>query len=42
MALHFDETEFANRRSKLSAALEEKGLDGILIFAQESMYWLTG
>ncbi|MEZ5876703.1 MAG: Xaa-Pro peptidase family protein [Tepidamorphaceae bacterium] len=42
MALHFDETEFANRRTRLSAALEEKGLDGILIFAQESMYWLTG
>ncbi|MCC0015309.1 MAG: aminopeptidase P family protein [Rhodobiaceae bacterium] len=42
MALHFEETEFAARRDKLSAALQAQGLDGILIFAQESMYWLTG
>ncbi|MFN0264452.1 M24 family metallopeptidase [Tepidamorphus sp. 3E244] len=42
MALHFDQQEFADRRKKLSAALEREGLDGILIFAQESMYWLTG
>ncbi len=42
MALHFDEAEFADRRRRLDAELEAAGLDGLLIFAQESMYWLTG
>jgi Xaa-Pro dipeptidase len=42
MALHFDDAEFATRRRRLDAALEAAGLDGLLIFAQESMYWLTG
>jgi len=42
MALHFDTAEFAARRTRLNEALEADGLDGLLIFAQESMYWLTG
>lgn len=42
MALHFDPTEFAARRARLDAALEDASLDGILMFSQESMYWLTG
>ncbi len=42
MALHFSADEFAARRDRLAAALEADGLDGLLIFAQESMYWLTG
>ena len=42
MALHFPDDEFAARRARLAAALEADGLDGLLIFAQESMYWLTG
>ncbi|WP_436638466.1 M24 family metallopeptidase [Microbaculum sp. FT89] len=42
MALHFDEAEFTARRLRLDAALEVAGLDGLLMFAQESMYWLTG
>lgn len=42
MALHFDEAEFAARRDKLSAELVARKLDGILIFSQESMFWLTG
>ena len=42
MALHFDEAEFAARRQRLNESLETAGLDGLLMFAQESMYWLTG
>ncbi|WP_181706731.1 M24 family metallopeptidase [Chthonobacter rhizosphaerae] len=42
MALHFDRAEFNRRRVALNAALEARGLDAILLFAQESMYWLTG
>lgn len=42
MALHFDAAEFAARRDRLNRTLEAEGLDGLLMFAQESMYWLTG
>lgn len=42
MPLHFDSDEYAGRVSKARAALAEAGLDGILIFAPESHYWLTG
>lgn len=40
--LHFSEEEFASRREKLSTEMAAKGLDAMLLFAQESMYWLTG
>lgn len=42
MALHFDEAEFASRRDRLAVAMADQKLDAILLFAQESMYWLTG
>ncbi|MDJ0958799.1 MAG: Xaa-Pro peptidase family protein [Arenicellales bacterium] len=42
MPLHFDETEMNNRRRSATAAMTKAGLDGILIFKQESMYYLTG
>jgi Xaa-Pro dipeptidase len=42
MALHFERTEFADRMTKLTAAMAERKLDAVLLFAQESMYWLTG
>lgn len=42
MALHFPQAEFADRRARACAALEAAGLDGLLCFRQESMYWLTG
>jgi Xaa-Pro dipeptidase len=42
MALHFDRTEFDARRDRLLIEMAEKKLDAILLFAQESMYWLTG
>src|SRR3546814_20841777 len=42
MALHFTEAEFAGRRDRACHLLAESGLDGLLMFRQESMYYLTG
>ncbi|MEM6665088.1 MAG: Xaa-Pro peptidase family protein [Pseudomonadota bacterium] len=42
MALHFSSEEFADRRARLDTQMDARGLDGLLLFAQESMYWLTG
>ena len=42
MALHFTESEFARRKAALCEAMAREGLDGLLLFQQESMYWLTG
>ena len=42
MALHFTREEFALRQQRACAELTKVGLDGLLIFRQESMYWLTG
>ncbi|PZF78408.1 aminopeptidase P family protein [Aestuariivirga litoralis] len=42
MALHFDRTEYARRIKATIAAMEKQGLDGLLMFQQESMYYLTG
>lgn len=42
MALHFDASEYAARLDRLTARMAEEKLDALLLFAQESMYWLTG
>jgi Xaa-Pro dipeptidase len=42
VALHFSKEEFAKRRARTIAALERSKLDGLLMFRQESMYYLTG
>ncbi|OWV93250.1 Xaa-Pro dipeptidase [Rhizobium sp. R72] len=42
MALHFDRPEFAVRLARLTDKMREEKLDALLLFAQESMYWLTG
>ena len=42
MTLHFSVEEFARRRAAAIAAMEREALDGILLFRQESMYYLTG
>jgi Xaa-Pro dipeptidase len=42
MALHFTTNELAGRRAKACAAMVDEGLDGLLMFRQESMYYLTG
>ena len=42
MPLHFTEQELAGRREKVVAELRQRGLAALLIFRQESMYYLTG
>jgi Xaa-Pro dipeptidase len=42
MALHFTRDEYATRLELLKARMKEEKLDAMLLFAQESMYWLTG
>jgi Xaa-Pro dipeptidase len=42
MALHFEREEFDARRDRLLVEMAEKKLDALLLFAQESLYWLTG
>jgi Xaa-Pro aminopeptidase len=42
MALHFSRRELAGRRRRACARMAEAGLDGLLLFRQESMYYLTG
>lgn len=42
MALHFTIEEFAERRKRVVQALAAQELDGLLMFRQESMYYLTG
>jgi Xaa-Pro dipeptidase len=42
MALHFSLEEFAGRQQRTLALLAERKLDGLLLFRQESMYYLTG
>ncbi|MGH7058002.1 MAG: M24 family metallopeptidase [Acetobacteraceae bacterium] len=42
MALHFTAEEFHERQRRVAAVLVARGLDALLMFQQESMYYLTG
>lgn len=42
MPRHFTPEEYAHRLASARSALSESGLDGLLLFAPESHYWLTG
>jgi len=42
MALHFTRREFQARLDRARAKMSEAGLDALLLFRQESMYYLTG
>jgi Xaa-Pro dipeptidase len=42
MGLHFTKEEFNSRKSKLIKSMKEQKIDALLMFRQESMYWLTG
>ena len=42
MPVHFSAPEMAARKQRLLAAMAARKLDGLLLFAQESDYWLTG
>ena len=42
MPIHFSAEELAARREKAISAMVAQGLDGLLMFRQESMYYLSG
>ena len=42
MALHFSKEEFHKRKLDTLKLMKEQNLDALLMFRQESMYWLTG
>ena len=42
MALHFQRSEFDARLARARVALQREKLDAIVLFAQESLYYLTG
>jgi Xaa-Pro dipeptidase len=42
MPIHFSEAELAERRARCCEAMQRQGLNGLLIFRQESMFYLTG
>ena len=42
MAIHFSKEEFAKRKLKVIQELKKQNLVALLMFRQESMYWLTG
>ena len=42
MALHFSKQEFHSRKLATLKSMKEQKLDALLMFRQESMFWLTG
>lgn len=42
VALRFEEAEFRTRQARTRALLRARGLDALLVFAQESHFYLTG
>jgi len=42
MGLHFSKEEFRVRKSKVLESMKDQSIDALLMFRQESMYWLTG
>ncbi len=42
MALHFTASEYQQRITAAIASMQKNNLDGLLMFQQESMYYLTG
>ena len=42
MAIYFSKKEFSKRKSDILKSIKKNNLDALLMFRQESMYWLTG
>ena len=42
MGIHFSDKEFSIRKTKVLNLMNEQKIDALLLFKQESMYWLTG
>ena len=41
MGLHFTAEEFSKRKQDVLKSMKEQNLDALLMFRQESMYWLN-
>ncbi len=42
MGLHFSKEEFTSRKARVLKSMKGQNIDALLMFRQESMYWLTG
>ena len=42
MSLHFSKEEFSRRKDNVLKSMKDQNIDALLMFRQESMYWLTG
>ena len=42
MGLHFSKKEFSNRKLSVIQQMRDQNINALLMFKQESMYWLTG
>ncbi|MEO1225187.1 MAG: Xaa-Pro peptidase family protein [Pseudomonadota bacterium] len=42
MPIHFSTEELANRRTRACRSMADRGYDALLLFRQESLYYLTG
>jgi len=42
MTMHFDAAEYAARKARALRALNDQGLDALLMFAPESHFWICG
>ena len=42
MGLHFSKQEFSIRKKNVLNSMKQQNIDALLMFRQESMYWLTG
>ena len=42
MGVHFSDKEFKSRKLKTLESMKTQNIDALLMFRQESMYWLTG
>ena len=42
MPFHFDDAEYASRQARAVQAVNDAGLDALLMFAPESHYWICG
>ncbi len=42
MTQHFDTAEYEQRKTRATNAINDQGLDALLMFAPESHYWICG
>ena len=42
MGIYFTLSEFESRLVNVQQAMEQQGIDGLLVFSPENLYYLTG